>query len=140
MLRDWKPDNVTLTRTAPRVWRVTGVFDLDEALFGDPRLDLPRPVGELLRWGSKVPRKFLRLYLGAKSPSSSSGPRGLVYGRVDRLYLWSFWAQFGRGAPPPARDFWAFAEPLTATLLDVLGDGSATDTLIRRFISRYCPR
>src|SRR5439155_15016309 len=65
VLEDYKEHNVVVERAA-NGWRVSGVFDLMTAHFGDGEADLARQVGSYLREHPALADEFVAAYLRAK--------------------------------------------------------------------------
>ena len=121
VLRDYKEGNTVMSRTAEG-WRVSGVFDLMEAAFGDGEMDLSRQTAAYLDEDGDLARAFLRTYLGLRPPRPGFADRFPVYMLRDRLIIWEYIQRPGmehmRGGKQTLR---AWAEPHTASLDALLG-------------------
>ncbi len=116
VLRDYTEGNVVMGRTAGG-WRVTGMFDLMEASFGDGEMDLPRQAARYLDEDAGSAREVLRTYLGRRPPRPGFAERYPVYMLRDRLILWEY-AQRPSSTPrrDPRRTLREWAEPYTSSL------------------------
>ncbi len=121
VLRDYKEGNTVMSRT-PEGWRVSGVFDLMEAAFGDGEMDLSRQTASYLDEDRELARTFLHTYLGLRPPRPGFEERFPVYMLRDRLIIWEYIQRPGmehmRGGEQTLR---AWAEPHTASLDALLG-------------------
>ncbi|MDP9382099.1 MAG: aminoglycoside phosphotransferase family protein [Chloroflexota bacterium] len=116
VLRDYKENNTVMSRTADG-WRVSGVFDLMEASFGDAEMDLVRQTALYLDEDARLARGFLRTYLGLWSPRPGFEGRFPVYMLRDRLIVWEYFQRPGTEPPWDARlTLREWAEPYTTSL------------------------
>lgn len=87
VLHDYREANVALERHAGR-WRISGVFDLMEAIFADPELDLVRQLsGYLERPDTALAKAFLA---GYGPLEAGAGARLRLYLAYDRMIVWEF--------------------------------------------------
>ena len=121
VLRDYTEHNVALQRT-DAAWRVSGVFDLMEASFGDGEMDLSRQVARYLDEDVELAREFARAYLGHRAPRPGFAERFPVYMLRDRLIIWEYFQR------PGIKPWWdpeltlkGWAEPYTASYAAVMG-------------------
>jgi aminoglycoside phosphotransferase (APT) family kinase protein len=116
VLRDYKEGNTVMSRT-PEGWRVSGVFDLMEAAFGDGEMDLSRQTAAYLDEDRELARMFLSTYLGLRPPRPGFEERFPVYMLRDRLIIWEY---IQRPGMESMRDrehtLQGWAEPYTASL------------------------
>ncbi len=116
VLRDYKEGNTVMSLTAEG-WRVSGVFDLMEAAFGDGEMDLSRQTAAYLDEDGELARAFLRTYLGLRPPRPGFADRFPVYMLRDRLIIWEY---IQRPVGEPRRDqrptLREWAEPYTSSL------------------------
>ncbi len=71
-------------------WRVTGVFDLMEAYFGDAEEDVVRPVFVYLAHRPRLAPEFIRGYSTSKPLREGADERFRVYMLRDCLLIWEF--------------------------------------------------
>ena len=76
-------------------WRVSGVFDLMEAHFGDGEADLSRPIAEYLNEDLHLARAFLEAYRAQKPLRPGFAQRFPVYMLLDRTILWDYFQHNG---------------------------------------------
>jgi hygromycin-B 7''-O-kinase len=91
---DYKLANLTVMKHDDR-WRVSGVFDLHTAHFGDGALDLARPACAFLDTGPALARAFLDAYRAAVPPDPALAARLPLYLVHDRLIIWRYFARPG---------------------------------------------
>jgi hygromycin-B 7''-O-kinase len=98
---DYKEANLTVGLEAGE-WKVTGVFDLMEAFFGDGELDLVRQIADYIDRGEDVLAKsFLDGFL-LEAPLRPGALRRLgVYLIHDRMIIWDYFHQ-----PEIAGEWW----------------------------------
>jgi hygromycin-B 7''-O-kinase len=89
VLHDYKEANLTAEKRH-RSWRVSGVFDLMEALFGDGELDLARQLSAYMEEDIKLAGAFLNGYQKHTSLRSGAKDRLALYITLDRLYVWEY--------------------------------------------------
>jgi hygromycin-B 7''-O-kinase len=115
---DYKQSNVVLAREDD-VWRVSGVFDLAEAYFGDPEEDLVRSVfdyistslnGEARSHQPQRARAFLQAYRLARPPRPGFRERFQLYMLRDCALIWE-WLHWKPDLTPHGRSFREWAEP-----------------------------
>ena len=121
VLRDYKEGNTVMSRTAGG-WRVSGMFDLMEASFGDPEMDLVRQTALYLDEEAELACRFLRTYLKARPPRPGFEERFPVYMLRDRLIVWEYFQRPGTEPPWQQRlTLREWAEPYTSSLGALLG-------------------
>jgi len=98
VLEDYKEHNVVVERTADD-WRVSGVFDLMTAHFGDGEADLARQVGSYLRERPALADEFVDAYLRAKPAEPGFAERQQLYMLYDSIIIWTFWQRQAGGLP-----------------------------------------
>lgn len=89
VLEDFKPGNVLVAAQAGS-WRVTGLFDLMEAHFGDGEADLSRMLCTYLDHDPALAELFLGEYLTRRQPRPGFAERFPGYLLLDRALLWFF--------------------------------------------------
>lgn len=89
LMEDYKEDNVVVTQEHGE-WRVSGVFDLMTAHFGDGEADLSRPIAWYLERDPHLAQEFLDAYRGLKPFRPGFVKRFPVYMLLDRAILWSY--------------------------------------------------
>jgi hygromycin-B 7''-O-kinase len=114
VMHDYGEHNVTFGRT-DELWRVSGVFDLMEAFFGDSEMDLSRQTASYLEADPELARMFLGTYLGLSPARPGFWERFPVYMLLDRLVVWKY-AQRPQHEPwwDPDLTLREWAEPYTA--------------------------
>jgi hygromycin-B 7''-O-kinase len=115
VMHDYGEHNVTFEQT-DELWRVSGVFDLMEAFFGDSEMDLSRQTAFYLEEDPDLAHMFLRTYLGLLPARPGFQERFPVYMLLDRLVVWEY-AQRPQQEPwwDPERTLREWAEPYTAS-------------------------
>jgi aminoglycoside phosphotransferase (APT) family kinase protein len=94
---DYKLNNLTVSKSDAG-WRVTGLFDLHEAKYGDGALDLVRQACSYLDTEPALARVFVETYrerVPADPRLAASMP---LYILNDRMKLWSFFTRPGSRA------------------------------------------
>lgn len=89
VLPDYKHDNTTAERDGDG-WRISGVFDLMEALMGDGEASLCRQTATYLEEQPELARTFVQSYIAACPPRPGFSDRLRVYLLADRLILWAY--------------------------------------------------
>ena len=115
VMHDYGEHNVTFEQTNG-LWRVSGVFDLMEAFFGDREMDLSRQTAFYLEEDPELARMFLRTYLKLLPARPGFPERFPAYMLLDRLVVWEY-------AQRPQHEPWwdlgqtlrEWAEPYTAS-------------------------
>jgi len=113
VMDDFKEGNTVVSKIEGK-WKVTGVFDLGSAYFGDGEADLSRP---LLLYGIADPEPngrlhaFLKAYLRGGEVEIRPGfvERALVYFLMDSVIFWSFFRKLGNYDKHP--DYRSWFEP-----------------------------
>jgi hygromycin-B 7''-O-kinase len=115
VMHDYGEHNVTFEQT-DGLWRVSGVFDLMEAFFGDREMDLSRQTARYLEEDSDLAQMFLRTYLERLPARPGFQERFPAYMLLDRLVVWEY------GQRPQEKPWWdpvltlrEWAEPYTAS-------------------------
>ncbi len=86
---DYHPGNVNVAGVHSD-WRVSGVFDLMTAEFGDPEMDLARPAATFAFEDRPLVRPFLDAYRSRRPLRPGARERFRLYMLIDRLIIWSF--------------------------------------------------
>lgn len=89
VLRDYKEANLTVEKNR-HDWRVSGVFDLMEALFGDGELDLARQLSAYMEEGIELAKAFLNSYQRHTPLRPGARDRLALYITCDRLIVWEY--------------------------------------------------
>ncbi|HJQ28951.1 MAG TPA: aminoglycoside phosphotransferase family protein [Rubrobacter sp.] len=89
VMHDYGEHNVTFEQQDGH-WRVSGVFDLMEAFFGDGEMDLSRQTALYLEEDPELARTFLRTYLELLPPRPGFSERFPAYMLLDRLVVWEY--------------------------------------------------
>lgn len=89
MTQDYHEDNVVVEHVDDE-WRVSGVFDLGGAYFGDGEADICRLLATYLGAGVSLAKEFLNEFLRASSPRPGFENRFPTYMLLDRLIIWEF--------------------------------------------------
>lgn len=98
VLRDFKEANMVAERQGGG-WRISGVFDLMEAHFGDPEADLARQVGHYLRTAPAYAGEFVRAYLKLRPAPGGFAERQRLYLLHDSLIIWAYFQRTQGGLP-----------------------------------------
>ena len=117
VLGDYGEHNIVAEHT-PDGWRVSGVFDLMTAHFGDGNADLCQPVAGYLKKDSALADEFVREYLRLRPVRPDFVKRQQLYSLGLYANMWEYW-QREKGGPPegpevcfeqwtrPIVDYWA---------------------------------
>jgi aminoglycoside phosphotransferase (APT) family kinase protein len=89
VMHDYKEANLTVEKEGQN-WRVSGVFDLMEALFGDGELDLVRQLAAYLEEDFTLAKSFLAGYRRDADLRTGASERLRVYLLYDRLVVWEY--------------------------------------------------
>jgi hygromycin-B 7''-O-kinase len=89
MMQDYHEDNVVVEDVGDE-WRVSGVFDLGGAYFGDGEADLRRLLATYLNEGGSLAKQFLSHYLKESPPRPGFEKRFPTYMLLDRLIIWEY--------------------------------------------------
>lgn len=89
VLHDYKEGNLTVEKKN-NTWRVSGLFDLMEALFGDGELDLARQLTAYIEEDLSLARAFLVGYQKASSLRPGANKRLALYIVYDRMIVWEY--------------------------------------------------
>jgi hygromycin-B 7''-O-kinase len=117
VMHDYGEHNVTFEQT-DGLWRVSGIFDLMEAFFGDREMDLSRQTAFYLEEDPELARIFLTTYLELLPARPRFEERFPAYMLLDRLVVWEY-AQRPQHEPwwDPGLTLREWAEPYTASRL-----------------------
>lgn len=99
VMQDYKEGNAVAERKNGD-WRISGVFDLMEAYFGDGEVDLSRQAATYLDDAPELAREFINAYaeqrrIGCRSLRPGFVERFPVYMLLDRLIVWQFGQRHG---------------------------------------------
>ncbi len=89
VLEDYKRENLVVLQESSG-WRVSGVFDLMGAYFGDGEADLSRQYAIYLDEEPRLAHIFLQGYLSKITPRPGFVKRFPVYMLLDRAIIWEF--------------------------------------------------
>lgn len=121
VMRDYREGNTVMSRT-PDGWRVSGVFDLMEASFGDREMDLSRQTAAYFDEEPDLARTFLATYLEQRPSNRGFKDRFPVYMLRDRLIVWEYLQRAGNEPlRPRTLSLRQWAEPYTSSLDALLG-------------------
>ena len=98
VLHDFKEANMVAEQQQGE-WRISGVFDLMEAHFGDGESDLVRQVGHYLRKAPTYAGEFIREYLRLRPVAQGFLERQRLYMLYDSLIIWSYFQRTEGGLP-----------------------------------------
>jgi aminoglycoside phosphotransferase (APT) family kinase protein len=108
---DYKLNNLTVSKDGDG-WRVTGLFDLHEARFGDGALDLVRQACSYLDTEPALARVFVESYFVRVTRDPRIKELLPLYLINDRMKFWTFFANPASPAPwTKGRTFRSWAEP-----------------------------
>jgi hygromycin-B 7''-O-kinase len=93
-MQDYKEGNAVAERK-DGTWRISGVFDLIEAYFGDGEADLSRSVAVYAERDVELARAFVQAYVRGRPLRPGFAERFLVYMLLDRLIVWQFGQRHG---------------------------------------------
>jgi Ser/Thr protein kinase RdoA (MazF antagonist) len=94
---DYKLNNLTVSEEKGR-WRVSGLFDLHEAHFGDGTLDIVRQACSYLDTEPELAQVFIEAYRSNVDRRRIVPERISLYVLNDRMKFWAFFAQPERRA------------------------------------------
>lgn len=113
VMHDYKEQNATFERAGDG-WRVSGIFDLMEAFFGDGEIDLSRQTVQYLQEDPDLAQAFVRHYVELRPARSGFDVRVLVYLLWDRLVIWEYFQRPERETPwEPGLTLRSWLEPIT---------------------------
>jgi aminoglycoside phosphotransferase (APT) family kinase protein len=115
VMEDYKEQNVVM-ECVNASWRVSGVFDLMEAHFGDGEADLSRTVAMYLDENPLLAQEFIQAYIRRKSPRPGFAERFPVYMLHDRLIIWEYFQRIGHVFWEEDLSFQDWASPYTFCL------------------------
>jgi hygromycin-B 7''-O-kinase len=98
VLEDYKEANTVVEHTEDG-WRVSGIFDLMTAHFGDGEADLSRQVGTYLRENPALADEFVQTYIQCKPSQVGFIERQQLYMLYDSVLIWAFWQEHAGGLP-----------------------------------------
>lgn len=89
VMGDYQHGNVVFDDSSRR-WRVSGLFDLMTAHFGDGECDLSRPIAGYLDEDSTLAREFVGTYCAMSPPRAGFEERFRIYMLFERLIIWEY--------------------------------------------------
>jgi hygromycin-B 7''-O-kinase len=89
VLEDYKRENLVVLQQGEG-WRVSGIFDLMEAHFGDGEADLSRQYASYLEEDPQLAQAFLQGYTSQTTPRPGFAKRFSVYMLLDRAIIWGY--------------------------------------------------
>ncbi len=95
---DYKLNNLTVLNEAGR-WRVSGIFDLHEAQFGDGALDIVRTFCSYLDTEPHLAPVFLDAWRTRMPPDPTLRARLPLYVLFDRIKFWEYFSRPSHRAP-----------------------------------------
>jgi aminoglycoside phosphotransferase (APT) family kinase protein len=99
---DYHWGNLNVAR-ADAGWRVSGIFDLMTCEFGDPDMDLSRPIATFALDDPPLVAPFLAGYTSACRLRPGARERFRLFMLIDRLIIWSFGKRTQTWFGPEAR-------------------------------------
>jgi len=118
---DYKLNNLTVLQTG-NGWRVSGLFDLHEAQFGDGARDLARQACSYLDTEPELASVFVDSYLQHVASDVHIGELLPLYVMNDRMKFWQFFSQPStRAAWTVGKTFRGWAERYVEGVLGLLG-------------------
>jgi aminoglycoside phosphotransferase (APT) family kinase protein len=115
VMEDYTPYNTTAEPTDAG-WRISGVFDLMTAHFGDGEADLSRSTAIFLDRDPALAASFLRAYLEQTTPRPGFAARFPAYMLYDRLIIWEYLERAAPGWQEQPQTLRAWAEPYVGAL------------------------
>jgi aminoglycoside phosphotransferase (APT) family kinase protein len=116
---DYKLNNLTVSKGEDG-WRVTGLFDLHEAKFGDGALDLVRQACSYLDTEPALARVFVESYRAHMPADPQLSALMPLYVLNDRMKLWNFFTRPGvRAAWTEGTTFRGWAERYSEGILSL---------------------
>ena len=91
---DYKTGNLVVSRESGN-WRVSGVFDLMAAHFGDGEADLSRAAAVYIDEDPQLAYTFIQAYVNKKPPRPGFARRFQIYMLLERHIIWSFCHEHG---------------------------------------------
>lgn len=124
VLPDFQENNAAAARNADGTWRLSGVFDLMGAYFGDGEKALARQLRGYLARDHAPAVAYLRAFFERRPPRPGVRERLAVYLLADALTLWEWSLRTGRvrDGSLTLREFTG-TDTLTAVLEDALRAG-----------------
>ena len=98
VMHDHKEQNATFERSGDG-WRVSGIFDLMEAFFGDGEIDLSRQTVQYMEEDPEQAQAFVRRYRELRPVRPGFRERFRVYLLWDRLVVWEYYQRPERETP-----------------------------------------
>ena len=124
VMQDYHEDNVVV-EPANDEWRVSGVFDLGGAYFGDGEADICRLLATYLREEVSLAKEFLQEFLKASPPRPGFEKRFPTYMLLDRLIIWEFVQRTEPEAAARMGSLREWAERYTTALPGLIPKGEA---------------
>jgi len=98
VMEDFKEGNVVFERPGA-TWRVSGLFDLMGAHFGDSEADLSRTSASYFDEHHELAREFILTYLSKHAARPGFVARYRIFMLLDRMIIWEFVQRHERGIP-----------------------------------------
>jgi fructosamine-3-kinase len=98
VMHDYKEQNATFERAGDG-WRVSGIFDLMEAFFGDGEIDLSRQTVQYMQEDPELAHAFVRRYQELQPVRPGVRECFRVYLLWDRLVVWEYFQRRERETP-----------------------------------------
>jgi aminoglycoside phosphotransferase (APT) family kinase protein len=89
VMEDFKEGNVVFEQRGGS-WRISGLFDLMGAHFGDPEADLSRTSALYFDESPELAHEFVITYLATHSSRPGFGSRFQIFMLLDRMIIWEF--------------------------------------------------
>jgi len=98
VMEDFKEGNVVFERPGA-TWRVSGLFDLMGAHFGDSEADLSRTSASYFDEHHELAREFILTYLSKHAARPGFVARYRIFMLLDRMIIWEFVQRHEGGTP-----------------------------------------
>lgn len=108
VMEDFKEGNSVFARQHG-IWRLSGLFDLGGAHFGDCEADLSRTIAWYFDESHELAREFVSTYLSNRPARPGFGSRFRVFMLLDRMIIWEFVQRHEGGIPMKGASLRAWA-------------------------------
>lgn len=118
---DYKLNNLTVMKATDGSWRVTGIFDLHEARFGDGASDLVRQACSYLDTEPALARVFVDAYRARVPADPALTELMPLYLLNDRMKFWGFFANPAKRAEwTKGKSFRQWAERYVDAIMNLM--------------------
>jgi hygromycin-B 7''-O-kinase len=118
VMGDYQHGNVVFDDSSGR-WRVSGLFDLMTAHFGDGECDLSRPIAGYLDEDPALAREFIQKYRAMSPPRAGFPERFRIYMLLERLTIWDYVQRHETQAARKMGSFRDWAERYVEALITI---------------------